>query len=517
MLAPYALMLLGQACIALLNPTTAVIFLLLTTSIGGIVAASLLKAGKFSLSINSAMWNFFTAIIPIVLVVFVFFFFVRNSGALVRVGECLMPCLWSGTCALYFVTLRNDKDEVFKWMAFLAVAFIGFGTCLAVWYIGARDFGLSHPNIERFPYTFAIWEREPASKHWFLIFDLRGERFEEGNCYHGYSIWFAFTYYIPLKIIKTLYGIRYEQGIRYMPLIHGFMLAKVLAAFFAWSFACVRSRRVLYLALSMIGTILTLSVPDFWIGPLGMDGECSFPLIIIFHLLVAGIVLSGKFEIVPMWRLIYYIVLSAFGLFVPIHAALFGLALFTLALAKPCKEYFYGATVLIGIALLSYVAAYPAAYFAGLTVKGAPFLIRSGLDGDSRYFDSIFQAFWSPRMQNRFRAYSFVKFGVVGWFLATIGQCFCPQSSRIGLVVWLLFGGVMLDLIIFPQAHSIHPYFYDIPVAVLGVICLVSVSIELQQRGKESLERWYPLLICILGACVLHNFSMLLMFFKSKP
>jgi hypothetical protein len=124
----------------------------------------------------------------------------------------------------------------------------------------------------------------------------------------------------------------------------------------------------------------------------------------------------------------------------------------------------------------------------------SPFIFRSGLDGDVRYFTSISQAFAAPccgpggRPLANLLFPAFVPLAVCWLAMAWSNR---SLAARLGARAIFLAAPYVFSLVVFPQSVSIHPYLYDHlilgPAIVLGGWCLLSEPIQRYVRGPGLL------------------------------
>jgi hypothetical protein len=171
----------------------------------------------------------------------------------------------------------------------------------------------------------------------------------------------------------------------------------------------------------------------------------------------------------------------------------------------------------------SVVAVCAAALFAGVMSYGEPrlliwwkgyqtqessLLFRSGLDGDTRYFSGLFQAFVAPCPLSCCypRTLSDLLFPAILPLavFAPLTTRLAPSATSIGRAVLFLGTTYLVSLILFPQSVSVHPYLYDhlfiIPVVVAGLLAMLSVCTSRRLSGGAFLT-----LLLFLAALLMSN------------
>jgi hypothetical protein len=150
---------------------------------------------------------------------------------------------------------------------------------------------------------------------------------------------------------------------------------------------------------------------------------------------------------------------------------------------------------------------------AGLTLQGSSLLVRTGFNtGGLGSLQSAWMALAYPTDQNTLRPYSFVWVALYIAVAAFIANCFIAVSKPSSNLIFVLLAPLALDLVIFTQSHTIHPYLYDIPVSILGALSLywVASSDEGDERAAVRQLRPWVALVFICGS--VGNFMSLRMF-----
>ena len=327
------------------------------------------------------------------------------------------------------------------------------------------------------------------------------------NHLHPYMFWL----YGVVRLIQLTTGATLSTASSLTP------FASVAAGVVAFTFVLLRSRWVVaplgvraYVSLFLaLGVFLTEY--HFWISFYTTNLDDVFPLIVFLlailaasaaprperansRLLIGSAVLFGAFgwvytplAIVALWC--YY------GRFRP-GADAFGQNRALIKASVACG--ITGAVAMLVPRILVALKGYASA--------SSPFLFRSGLDGDTRYFHDMAQAVMRP-FYGGARTWWTMLFPafvpVLAWLTwGTAGAA----SARRRLARSLLFltCPYWFSLAVFPQSVSIHPYLYDqllfLPAAFIGAVWALSPGVQRRVRGPAMLA-----LLLIFAALLMTN------------
>ncbi len=426
---------------------------------------------------------------------------------------CSVPLVWSAYFSLYFLLSPQETARLSKLLASLAATFVGMSVIFIVWYMGAQPWVLKHPAPGRFPYTFSIWENLPIKKHLFLTFD-QTSNYENGLCYHGYSHLYSISHWLPLRIVRWHTGFRYDVLIRLSVFAHAAVCAFLLPTCLAYRSFLDETQRPRFLAMLVIPTALILSIPDLWTGPLFFDADNSF---VLFALLVfINTSLLAKLSETPTRSLTVttFCSLTFFGLFIPVAAILYGVVLVVYGCSRNGAPYLKGGILLMATSVAMYGGTVLLAPLAGLTANGGSFMHRSGLIlGGGGSLSTAWQALSRPITQDTLRSLSSIWLGIFAAVAAILISIFQHKSAPSMRLVFLLIAPLLLDLSVFSQSHSIHPYLYDIPIALLGMLSLVWVLQSTQENSHEMIESITPWALVFMLCAIFGNFMALRSFF----
>jgi hypothetical protein len=333
------------------------------------------------------------------------------------------------------------------------------------------------PWVNTLPTTFRLWEARPWREHFFLAF-LTPADVAQGRAYIHYAqpwLLVLYAFLLPLRWV----GIPYERSqvavcVPYAAVIL-VLVATHLRSIGGLGLRPAGSRqqlRLVVIALA-IGGLLTL--PSFWIPFFRFNPEQYFfvPALAFCHLAAADYrgMIRGRST---------YLALLAIALFAPLFTPFAVLSWLILWEVRPLgadrsavsrrRMQWLGSIALIGVAtfLLPGLVAHMTPFSGG----GSDFRFRSGLDGSQEYFTSMIQAVWTPSYPPG-RAWYLFQWPATA--IAAIGAT-AVTSTRVAakmlrqlFISWIPF---LWAVIIFPQAVSIHPYFFDFHLTVGAAFCL---------------------------------------------
>jgi hypothetical protein len=428
---------------------------------------------------------------------------------------CAIPLAWSALFAAYFI-LGSFKSRVWaKIVATLATTFMGVSVVLVVWYMGSHIWVVKSPAIDRFPYTFGIWEREPFWKHLFLTFDMRWFQYEKGLSYHGYTNVYTIPHWLILKFIRWYAGIQYNVGIKLVPFVHGVFFALLLPGCMAWRMRLDLERRARFLALLFIPTGLIISTPDIWTGPMFFDGDNCFPLFAC--LIILCVTTLAKYEELPSRRATALVFSTHIflAIFIPLLAVMYGAALVLFYCSgSRSRLFFYAGLSIVVCSVAAYGATGLTAKLGGFGYHGSSVLFRSGLDqGGAGSLGMAWRSLVSPQGQFQLREVSSMWLGLYSALAAIVLVLFGSKRDGSIQMIFPLFAPVIIDLAVFPQSHSIHPYLYDATAAVLGVMSLAWIIQSSDEGSEDRINAITPWALIFMLCALLGNFMALRTFF----
>jgi hypothetical protein len=129
---------------------------------------------------------------------------------------------------------------------------------------------------------------------------------------------------------------------------------------------------------------------------------------------------------------------------------------------------------------------------------GSPFMLRSGLDGDTSCFHNIIQAVWSACPVNVCgtpRSFVTVLFPaflpLAGFMMIAARTADADRFGGIGRALLFLATPYLVSLVFFPESIAVHPYLYDhlliVPAVVVGAAAMTTDAVRLRLRGAALL------------------------------
>lgn len=390
---------------------------------------------------------------------------------------CAVPLMWAGIFAGYCLCGKTASTSFSKLLASLSAANVGMTILFVIWHTSGSSHVFGRPAPERFPYTFRIWDTTPVWNHMFLVFDSRWAQYEKGLCYRGYSPLYGVLHYALLKFLRWYGNIPYDTGIRLSALCYAALYAFAVPLCTA---SCMRfhpAQKARYLFWLCAPLPMLISIPDLWTGLLTMDGDNSFPLLSLS--LYATTCFTSRLLTKPdrFTLLLCVTALAFFSALFPIMFSLVAPIMLLLSLWSANRIFLTSAAIVGCVSAGTLLLMFSFSWLADLTVSGSSLAARTGFsDGGIGVFGRAWGAFSQPRSQSHLRIYSFVWTGFYCAMAACIANCFVASRCSTANLIFLMLAPVILDTILFSQAHTIHPYLYDIPVAVLGTLSVYWIA-----------------------------------------
>lgn len=335
---------------------------------------------------------------------------------------------------------------------------------------------------------FKIWDNYPFSSHFGLAF-LSYKDFES-HAYSGHSQLYLFSTYLFIKVFQVLGGMKMTAAARLQPLLASIFIAiTIIFVFFKTKYRISFNQLTTQLTLFLsIGFFLTL--PDFWITLLKYNVDNPMPWIMCIILMMFTYVIQGDYDSKGFKFLLYFLCLYSYMMGV---ICLITLIFFMFQKNDLNKFVDYPQKLIrilcTGLALAMISSLYPkiAIMALGYREEASSFLFRSGLDGDTMYYDNIFQAVISPYAQHLIRPWSsLIPASLFTAIILFLDRRKNRDDNNLGTLsnIIFLFSPYLFLIVFFPQATSIHPYNYDyvllFPLAFLAMNG--SISQEFQQR-----------------------------------
>jgi hypothetical protein len=351
--------------------------------------------------------------------------------------------------------------------------------------------------------AFSIWEANPAREHLFLGWRSE-ESFRARSPYANHVHPYLFSMYAWVTAIRMLGGVPTYVATNTIP----FFYMLVLLAGFTTLLARTGLLRVrpspIRLVTVFVAYGLIVTSWRFWNDLYRLGSDNPYPL------LTGVLVFVYAFLREPMRPAAAAVSAAAFVALSPIHLPMLLLGLFVLfGYSRP-------AVIIAAVATAAGVASYltPWLLIAGNDYQavGSSFLLRSGLDGDTRYFSNIAQAAIAPCIRGGCcwpRPISALLWPALVP-LPVLALAVLRKENRPffgwGHLLLFLTTPYFVSLVLFPQSVSIHPYLYDhlllIPAVVCGSALLLTPEIERRLRGAGLL-----VFLLIAGAILMANLN----------
>jgi hypothetical protein len=365
-----------------------------------------------------------------------------------------------------------------------------------IWDLGVGHAVMAVNREDRLTASFALWERQPATEHLFLVW-LTPESFEHRVAYTNHLHPVLFFWYGCSKFVQLATGLPMYVGRNLTPfavaLVGVLAFAALIPRRSSSSEYTVKFHATLFLAVGFF-----LSEWHFWVYPYVSNFDSVFPLISLLAAFVwasahprigsrnarhltAALVVFAAFG----WVYTPLLVVAVWCLFGRVRAGVTA----TIAANRPL--------VSASIAAVAVGAAIYSLPIVLVTLKGydretSSYLFRSGLDGDTRYFHDVVQAVARPFAPAR--TWWSLLFPASVPFIAA-GACASRQGGimrrRFGRQSVFFLAPYVFSVALFPQAVSIHPYLYDalllVPAVLLGSSWTLTRCVQDRLRGASGL------------------------------
>jgi hypothetical protein len=367
---------------------------------------------------------------------------------------------------------------------------------MVIWDVGVGRAVLGVTREDRLTTSFALWESRPASEHLFLIW-LNGESFEKGVAYTNHLHPISFFFYGCAKLVQLASGLPFYVGRNISPFAMAGLGVLAFGALVPRPSATAPQgatfHATLFLALGFL-----LSEWHFWVHPFTSNFDTVFPVIAF----LTAIVWASAHPRVSRRRgvclIASLIVFAAFGwVYTPLLIlavwCLFGRPRAGIAATIAANRPLVRASIAAAAAGLA-IYALPRVLVAirGYETTSSPFLFRSGLDGDTRYFQDVAQAVFHPfAPSHTWWSLLFPAFVPLLMTAACAWRAGGLTLRRFGRQSVFFVTPYVFSLALFPQAVSIHPYLYDVllllPVALIGSTWTLTRCVQDRLRGASLL------------------------------
>ncbi len=473
-----------------------------STALSALVALFGWRA-RYSLEISRRVVSFILIVVLFLGLATSFLALSDLSHEQIKIVVCVMPLIWSVIWSLYYLCGDAPRESFLKLIASLSAGYIGVSLVFVIWYIGGMTAAVNRPAGERFPHTFTLWDTLEISKHMFMLFDTRWSQYENKLCYHGYSPLFTVSHYVVLKFIRWYSGLSYDRGIRLSAFGYAIVISFVIPLCTSLRLHFQRASKVGFLVWLYVPIILVVSIPDIWTGPLRMDGDNCFPLFALGVYAIACLVGRALERGESSIWICTFLAAAFLSALIPILFVPVAMTLCIMFVGFQRRELLVTGVIILSASIGTYLVMGILAKSAGLTLQGSSLLVRTGFNtGGLGSLQSAWMALAYPTDQNTLRPYSFMWVALYIAVAAFIANCFIAVSKPSSNLIFVLLAPLALDLVIFSQSHTIHPYLYDIPVSILGALSLywVASSDEGDERAAVRQLRPWVALVFICGS-----------------
>jgi hypothetical protein len=397
--------------------------------------------------------------------------------------------------------LPTDEGDV-KWSTVFLVWSMVF------WFVVVWDVGIgSRVFIDRnaapgpsggdvLTWILTTWDAHPASKHLFLAWRTSAD-YAAKTAYENHSQAYLVWAYGVAKVLQKASALPLYAAINLLPFTYMLVAAGVMA-FLIGREGRLRTLTPLRAVWLFIASGILITDWRFWHDLYSYSSDDPFPLV---GALVVVLVAALRPPPLRSLALIGAGVLGALNPFVAPGVLLallcvYGMRVDSIADPFDRKDLVWrmGALLTVG-AVVFFVLPRVLIASHGYHTVGSTVAFRSGLDGDTQYFTSIWQAIVAPctalcgggRSLTMLLVPAFVPLAFAALLTIPDRDALAEQGRRLAFVA----APYLFSAILFPQAVSIHPYFYDhvltMPVLIIGAAALLSSSVQSKMSGAVLL------------------------------
>lgn len=415
-------------------------------------------------------------------------------------GRYAIPALWLGLICVALaqkgstgnVGERAGRPQ--RPIAWLTAAFVCVSGLLwlsAVCDAGASLAALNPYRDDRFTQIFGVWVHEPISRHLFLAF-LSEDFLDAGSVYTNHLPPYLFSTYAAARALAAVWGLPLWGGVQLLPVVK--MLVGIGG--FAALAACWRGRveRLLpFYAALFVGVGLVVSEPHYWTSLSLYNVDNVFPLVVFLSLPVLATA-SPSFRIARKTSTLSLAVYCAYAwIYTPLMLAALWCAFSrrastVAAWLRRNRPLVLSSATGFAVFAISYTWPRALVWWRGYKGTGSEFLVRSGLDGDTRYFHDIVQAVFVPVCCNERPGWTMLFPGLTLLLVSAVASWHDPKDRRtLGRLFLFVSAPYWFSLTTSPQAVAIHPYMYDlflfVPATIAGAAGMLLPSVQRRLRG----------------------------------
>jgi hypothetical protein len=436
-------------------------------------------------------------------------FFAPTVGFLHLDGRLWLIVAWLACAAALEVadggSRKSEPDRTSREVA-LPVGLFAVWSCVfwmfVVWELGVGAFIL---NVDRAvaracqgdPLTemFSIWRTEPLSEHLFLGWRTAAS-YASRTPYANHVQPYLLTMYAWVSGVRAASGAPWFVAANTTTVLYMGMVLASLFALLARMRLLRHCRGLTGLLVIFTAVGFVVTTWRFWQDLLRFNTDNPYPLLAAVFVLVYALLQRPARPAPCVAAAVAFVALS------PIHLPMLVLAVVCLfgTPAASVREIVQRNRLVISIIVWATVVggaamALPRMLIAwkGYSSTSSEFMFRSGLDGDTTYFSSIFQAAWSacplnccgsPRPASHVLLPAFLPLVVFGAAAMVRGEA---RQLQLGRLLMFLLTPYLMSVIFFPQSVSIHPYLYDhlllIPIVVTGATMMFAEGVRARLRG----------------------------------
>jgi len=366
---------------------------------------------------------------------------------------------------------------------------------ILIWDVGLGRAVMLVSREERLLTSFELWETRPASEHLFLVW-LDRQSFEKHVAYTNHLHPILFFLYGCSKLAQLLTGLPPYVGRNVTPFAMAGFAVAAFTALVPRPSPRLRQGMTFHATL-FVALGFVLSEWHFWYYPF-WNFDTVFPVIASLTALVwasASPRVSDRNAVRVIASLGFF---AAFGwVYTPVLIlavwCLFGRMRPTLATTLAVNRQLVRASLLAAaVGLLTYALPVLLVKIKGYDTASSSFLFRSGLDGDTKYFQDAVQAVLHPFPQARtLSGVIFPAFVPLLIAVACAWRAGGVTRRRLGRQLVFLLAPYLFSLALFPQSVSIHPYLYDnlflLPVVLVGSSWALHRRVQSRLRGGSLL------------------------------
>jgi hypothetical protein len=420
----------------------------------------------------------------------------------------VLTVAWAIFCGLQSCGDRSPEDTQklnahLTW-AGLFVIWSAFLWLIVIWEVGT--WRLSDVQKDRLgSVIFPIWETNPVKKHMFLGF-LRIDDLDHGRAYSRNSPFYLLLTYLCSKVFQFSLGlVEIQRATRLLPFLSIFVLIGLVLSVLKQ----VRNRlsflKPSQIIFAFLGLGYLLSDPALIIGSFYFHVDTVFPISIYLIVMISRFLLNNDYESRAL-----PILVIAFSLINPINAFLFFLItpffVWRDASSQELHRRSYIKLLALGFSVAVITLLIPALCIAlaGYTNTSSSYLFRSGLDGSMARYQNIIQAFVSPSGPRPWSIWPPIILFLT--ILLWIRRSDKNSSNELFQIGYFLLSNYAINIVLFPQSISVHPYLYDylftFPLTGLGLAYFYSHLSQSEMKGPA-------LFACFLAitALVLYNLT----------